>query len=497
MTDTPAPSLKRSLGIRDGIAIAASSTAATTSIGIGMGVLATYAGRQVPIVLILAFLPILGIAGAYARLNRSEPNCGSGYTWVGRSLSPWLGFLSGWVVVLATIIFMAYTGTITGSVVLQFVNRLGLHTLLGITLDPLSTGVSTVVGLTVLLAVTITAITGVRSATRLQLWLLVFEYAVLVVFLTMALLRGHHGISLSWFDPFAIAPKDLAMSLVLAVFIYWGWDAAFSVNEESKDPQDAARGGMIALFAMLGLFVYAAVAFQRLLSTEELAGYGDQGLSYLGVRLAGEPWASLPLMALMFSAVASLQSSVIPTARGLLAMGRDRTLGPVWTRIHPRFGTPAVGTALLMTAAAAIAVVALGIPRINDLILTAVNSVGLIVAFYYGLTAFACAARFRHTRGTELVQAVVVPAVSGAVLWGLGGYLGYLYATMSDHFAASPDNGWFMLAVPGAIVGTGLLAAAWARYGRRSAYFHHGRGTDADSLVLPMDLDPVPTTPGA
>ena len=156
----------------------------------------------------------------------------------------------------------------------------------GITLDPMSTGISTVVGLVVLLAVTITAITGVRAATRLQLWLLVFEYAVLLVFLTLALVRGHHAVSLSWFDPFAIAPKEMASSLVLAVFIYWGWDAAFSVNEESKDPQDAARGGLIALFVMLGLFVYAAVAFQRLLSTDELAGYGDQGLSYLGARLA-------------------------------------------------------------------------------------------------------------------------------------------------------------------------------------------------------------------
>jgi amino acid transporter len=281
------------------------------------------------------------------------------------------------------------------------------------------------------------------------------------------------------------------MSLVLAVFFYWGWDASFTVNEETKDPQDAARGGLIALFVVLGLFVYAAVAFERLLSTEELAGYGAQGLNYLGLRLASEPLASLPLMALMFSAVASLQSSVIPTARGAFAMGRDQTLGRAWTRISPRFGTPATGTAILMTAGAAVAVLGLGIPRINDLILTAVNSVGLIVAFYYGLTAFACAARFRRARGLRFVQAVLVPSVSGLALFGIGGYLAYLYATMSDHFEASPDNGWFMLAVPAAIVGSGLLVAGYARFVRRSPYFEHGRGTDGDAIELALDRVPV------
>src|SRR5919198_4016924 len=116
------PALRRSLGIKDGVAIAASSTAATTSIAIGMGGLAAYAGRQIPVLFLLAFLPILGIALAYARLNRSEPNCGNGYTWVGRSIGPWPGFLTGWVVVVGNVIFMAYTGAITGSVIIQFLN---------------------------------------------------------------------------------------------------------------------------------------------------------------------------------------------------------------------------------------------------------------------------------------------------------------------------------------------------------------------------------------
>jgi amino acid transporter len=480
--------LRRSLGIVDGMAIAASSTAATTSIGIGMGTLAVYAGRQTPVLFLLAFLPILGIALAYARLNRSEPNCGNGYTWVGRSIGPWPGFITGWVVIVGNVIFMAYTGAITGSVVLTFLNKLGLHEVLGVDLDPTSTALSTAVGLTALVAVTVTAVTGVRSASRLQMVLLVFEYAVLALFCVLALVKGEHEVSLAWFNPFEIGSmKQLAQGLVLAVFIFWGWDAAFTVNEESKDPRDVARGGLVALVTMLGLFLLAAVAFQRVMGQDELVQNGPQALPYLGAKLAAEPLASLPLMALMFSAVASLQAAVIPTARGTLAMGRDQTLGRLWTRVHPKYGSPAVGTVVFMAIAAAVAVLAVGIPKLNDMILTAVNSIGLLVALYYGLTAMACAVRFRRSRGRELLQAVVIPAASGMVLFGLGGYLAYTYATMSHSFAARPDNGWFMLLIPGLIVVSGLVVAAYARFVRRSPYFATGRGTDAHSLTLPMD----------
>lgn len=487
----PGSALRRSLGVVDGVALAASSTAATTSIAIGMGTIAAVVGLQAPALLLLAFLPVLGIATAYARLNRSEPNCGNGYVWVGRSLGPWPGFLTGWVTLVGSVVFCAYTSAIMGSVVLTFANQAGLHHLAGLALDPASTAVSTAVGLVVLVALAVLAVTGMRSATRFQFALLVFEYAVLLGFCGWALITGDHALSLSWFNPFALSSGTaFAQGMVLAVFFFWGWDAAFSVNEETRSPGDAARGGLIALFAMLGLFLFASVAFQREMSLPELLRNGPQALPYLGRKLADEPWATLPLVALMFSAVASVQATLIPTARGLLAMGRDRTMGPLWTRVHPRYGTPAAGTVMVTAVAAVIALLAVALPELSDMLLAAVNAIGLLVALYYGLTALACAVRFRSALGAgarEALLAVGAPAASGLVLLGLGGYLGYSYLTMSDHFELSPDNGWFMVSLPAAIVLAGLVMAAVAKYVRKSPYFTTGHGTDAEAVALPMD----------
>ncbi|WP_405782922.1 APC family permease [Streptomyces sp. NBC_00859] len=489
-----AADLRKSLGVVDGVVIAASSTAATSSIGIGMGLIAGAVGLHLPVIVLLAFLPVLGIAAAFSRLNRVEPNCGNSYVWVGRSLSPWLGFLSGWVNIVGTVVFLAYTTTVTGSVLLQLAGEAGVHSLGGIGLDPGDTLQTTLIGLVVLAGVTVAAITGIDVAARIQRYLLAFEYLVLLGFCGYGLFAGPHPFSFDWFNPFTIPSlTGLAQGMVLAVFCYWGFDAAFSVTEEVRDPRDASRGGMIALVTMLGLFMLGGTAFQRVLSPAQLADHGAEGLTFFGNRLAHQPLAALPLIALTFSAVASLQAGVIPTVRGMFAMGRDRTLGRVWTRISPRYGTPARGTLLVGAIASLVAVLSLVIPRVSDLISAAVNAIGIVVALYYGLTALAAAVRFRgllRSAPWEGVRAVVAPALSAAVLFALGGYMCWGYATSTDHFALSAGNGWFALMVPFLMVASGVLAAAWAKWGRKSSYFSTGVATDADARDL---LGPGPT----
>ncbi|HET6858300.1 MAG TPA: APC family permease [Streptomyces sp.] len=480
-SDPPAPgALPRTLGVADSFAIAASSTAATSSIGIGLGVTAGVVGLHLPIIMLLAFLPVLGIASAYARLNRAEPNMGSGYVWVGRSLSPWLGFLVGWITLVATVVFLAYTTTVTGSALLQLVGEAGVRSAAGITLDPDSTAQSTALGVFVLVAVTFTAVTGIKSAANLQKYLLVFEYAVLLGFCGYGLIAGPHPFSLDWLNPFTIpSGQALAQGLLLSVFCYWGFESAFSVTEEVRDPADASKAGLITLFTMLGLFLLGSFAFQRVLSQEELADNGAQGLTFFGDRLAEQPLAALPLIALTFSAVASLQAGVIPTVRGMFAMSRDRTMGPLWKKISPRYGTPAAGTVAIGCIAAAVAVLSLVIPKVADLILASVNAIGVVVAVYYALTALAAAVRFRSTP-----RVVILPVLSAAVLLGLGGYLCWTFYTSADHFEISPDNGWFMLACPAVMLLSGFLAAAWAKWVRKSPYFVTGRATDPETVAL-------------
>lgn len=189
---------------------------------------------------------------------------------------------------------------------------------------------------------------------------------------------------------------------------------------------------------------------------------------------------------------ASLQAGVIPTARAMFAMSRDRTLGPVWSRVSSRYGTPAAGTLVIGGLATVIAALALVIPRLADMIMATVSAVGIVVALSYALTALAAAARFRsllRENPREGVRAVVLPTLSALILLGLGGYLGRSFYTSADHLELRADNGWFLLLTPLAMITSGFLAAAWAKWVRRSPYFRTGTGTNADAPQLIATTD--------
>lgn len=493
--DAEPTQMPKVLGAVDSAAIAMSSTAPTMSIGIGLGVIGAVVGPAIPGIFLLALLPILGIALAYSRLNQVERNCGNGYVWVGRSLGPWLGFQAGWVAVVGTTIFLAYGSQVCGSVILQFANEAHWMSVGGVALDPLSIPLTTGIGLAVLLLVTLAAIRGADLAATVQRYLIIFEYIVLIGFCVYGIVTGPHPFDWSWLSMTSIeSPKVLAGGLIVAVYFYWGWDVAFCVTEETRDPRDASRGGFLSLALMAGMFVLAAIAFQRVLTTEEIVEQGPQGLTYFASRLAEEPIAGLALLALLFSTVASLQAGVFPTARATLAMGRDQTLGRVWARLHPRYATPAAGTLLIMSAAAVIAGLSVTIGTLSTVVVAAVTSVGLLVSLYYGLGGIACAVRFRgdlRTSPVAALRSVLIPAASALTLLALGGYLAQQFWVQDEHFAFDPENGKFLVAVPVTIIVAGLLVSAWSKWVRRAPYFYGGQGTDSDAL----DLTPTTVAP--
>jgi len=323
----------------------------------------------------------------------------------------------------------------------QVANQAHLHSVLGLSLNPGSVALTTVLGLAVLAAVTLTAIRGADVSARFQRPLIIFEYLVLIGFCGYAIIVGTHPIALSWFNPASLpSAKVFATGLVVSVYIFWGWDSAFSVTEETRSPRDAARAGYGSLWLMLGMFLLAAIGFERLFSLDQMTQNASALLPYLGTELARQPLAALPLLALLFSSIASLQAGVLPTARQTLAMGRAGTLGPIWTRLHPRFATPAVGTMILTSIAALLAVLGIGIGTLSQFISAAATSVGMLVSLYYGLAGLTCAIRFRGQIRHGVVaalRAVILPAISAVVLLFLGGYLAYSDWTSVPGFAPS------------------------------------------------------------
>lgn len=467
--------LRESVGPVGTAVIAMANTAPTLSIGIGLGLISLDAGSAIPAMVILAALLVLGIALAFSRLNRVDRNLGASYTWVGRTLGPWLGFQCGWVGLAGTTIYLAYGSQVCGSLVLAFANECHLNSVFGVALNPASIALSTTVGLIALIALTYLALRGADVVARIQTPLIVFEYIVLIGFCGYAAIRGTHHVALAWFNPMtAPSAKLAATGIILCVYCFWGWDSAFTLTEETHNQRDSARAGFGSIFLMLGLFLLAAIGFERYFSLDALGANGAQLLPYLGTQIAKQPLAALPLLAMLFSSIASLQTGVVPNARAALAMGRDGALGRIWMRVSPRYGTPAVGTLLIAGIAALIAVLGIGIGTLNQFITAMATSVGILVSGYYGLAGLACAWRFRGELRDGLwpaLRSVIFPLISAVGMLGLGAFLAVSDWQQATGFALNAQNGRFLALVPLSIVAAGAVVSAWAKWGRKAPYF--------------------------
>ncbi|MER6980934.1 APC family permease [Streptomyces carpinensis] len=484
----PAPELPKVLGVLDGLALTLSNISPTMSVGIGLGIIGSAVGLGIPAAFLLACLPILGIAVAYTRLNRVERNCGAAYVWVGRRIGPLPGYLIGWVIVSTNIIFIAYAVPLAGQYAFYALDAFGLHRLGGFDLGAAHPVSAFLVGVVITAGLTGLAVAGVDLAARFQRAFVTAEFAVVIVLCVLAVTKGRAAsFSLSWFSPTVFSsPSVMATGVLLSVYMYWGWETAFSVTEENADARTSARVGMGSLVAVIGLFLFAAVAFQRALTPQELAAHGDNGLPFLGDLVAGRTGQAVATTTLLLSIVSCIQSVLIGTARQTLAMSRDGVMGTGWSRLHPRRGTPHIATVRTAVLAVVIAAVSIELGNVQEIVVGSVTAVGMLVSMYYALAGAACALTFRQEARTDprtLVVAVLVPLLSGAVLLALGVYMAWSQWTSTDHFAFSASNGRFLTVLPLVILLIGLPLAAWNRYRRKAPYFTaRALATTADPL---------------
>jgi len=92
------------IGVAQDTVIGMASSAPAATIGLSLAALAAATAYGSGPILLLTAIPMLIIANAYRRCNMWNANCGASFEWVGRAITPYLGFLTGWLMVVAYII---------------------------------------------------------------------------------------------------------------------------------------------------------------------------------------------------------------------------------------------------------------------------------------------------------------------------------------------------------------------------------------------------------
>lgn len=424
-----------------GISCVAPGYTMTASIGL----IVAAVGLKMPAIFIAGFIPMFLTAYAYRELNSRAPDCGASFTWSTKAFGPYVGWMCGWGMVLATIIVLSNLAAIAVEYFYLFISQLVRSPEIADLASNKPVNIATT--LVFLVLATWIAGRGITTSEKLQYVLVGFQMVVLVVFAVLAITKASSsptGINFSfdWFNPFSgLTIAAFVVGVTGSIFAFWGWDTCLTLGEESKDPEKVpGRAGLLAVVSILLTYLLVAVAVMM------YAGVGEHGLGLgnpdnaenvfkpLADPVMGSTGGLLLFLAVFASSVASLQTTFLPAARTMLAMGAYRAFPRKLASVHPRYLVPTYATVVsgIVTSVFYVIVKLLSERALVD----TVAALGIMICWYYGITAFACVWFFRRELLTNMHNFMfkfLFPVIGGTIL--------IVVFVISVQESMDPDNG--------------------------------------------------------
>ncbi len=459
------------IGVAQDTVIGMASSAPAATIGLSIAFLAAATAYGSGPILLLTAIPMLIIANAYRRCNMWNANCGATFEWVGRAISPYLGFLAGWLMVVAYIIGTVAEILLLGPSVLAVFGSTSTQQWAWI-------GIGTAVGAVML----VIAIVGIRITARAQVGMALVEYLILVGLAIAGLffvLGHHHGsfpITRGWFSISGIDGKGSALAgFLIAVFVYGGWDGTLYVNEEVKHRRvNPGRAAIIAVALLAIIYTLAQVGFQGVVSPAKLQANSANALVYVAQALGGGFWAKMMALSIALSVIATTGTGIVLSARIAYGMASYRALPGVLGNVSRRFKTPAVASAVVGVLLIAIFWVYMLATSVQNAFYDVIDTTGLLFAIFYILTALATIVYYRRRVFGGFWDFIIL----GLLPLGAAGFLGWMFE-QTVQTQASWQERWSLIG----IIALGLVMMFSARFILRSPFFQIRRESDTEGAT--------------
>ncbi len=169
---------------------------------------------------------------------------------------------------------------------------------------------------------------------------------------------------------------------------------------------------------LVAIYLLVATAAQAFGGLDSLVNNQSDVFAPLGKGVLGSGLDKILIIAVLSSASASTQTTILPTARTTLSMGRAGAIPKQFGTVNPRFLSPGFST-IWMGTVSMIVYIFLSVTSHDNLIADAFTSLSLTIAFYYGITGFACVVFYRkHLFDSvkNFVMIGVLPFVGGLIL---------------------------------------------------------------------------------
>jgi amino acid transporter len=480
MTDRPAAAIvgippqpaarlePNAIGVAQDTVIGMASSAPAATVGLSLAALAAATAYGSGPILILTAIPMLIIANAYRRLNMWNANCGASFEWVGRAINPYLGFLTGWLMIAAYII-----GTVAE------VLLLGPSVLAVFGSSSTSTWQYIAIGAAVGIIMLIIAVVGIKITARAQVSMAAVEYLILIglaVFGLAFVLSHHPGtvpITKGWFSLSGVNGKGSAVAgFLVAVFVYGGWDGTLYVNEEVKHRRtNPGKAAILAVGLLAIIYTVSQVGFQGVISPSKLQAAAAHGTALIAVAqaLGGGFWAKAMALAIALSVIATTGTGIVLSARIVYGMASYRALPEFLANVSRRWSTPVAASIIVGLLIVALSTIYYLATSVQNAFFDVIDVTGLLFSIFYILTALATMVYYRRRVFSSAWDALIL----GLLPLGAAVFLGWILAKSLQ--SAPSSQVWSLVG----ILVAGVLLMFSARFILQSPFFRMPRESDS------------------
>ena len=254
MSETHAELQRDAIGLPRVVAFTAAFIGPAASIALGLVAAFSFAGFATPFVVLIAFLGALFASNSVAQLAQRLPSAGGLYTYNAVSLGRQAGFVTGWMMTFAYILWVPSGIGATGTFFSQFFH------------DAFGWSINENVLLVVVLAVVIfLAFRGIATSASVDLIVLTVEVLVIVALAVTILGTGARASTTTAVQPLSHAEPqvlDITLAMVYTVVIFTGFESGAVLGEESTSPRRTIPRGIFGAVILVGLF-YLLVSYSE------------------------------------------------------------------------------------------------------------------------------------------------------------------------------------------------------------------------------------------
>jgi amino acid transporter len=402
------PELARTLSVRDLVIHGLIYMVPLAPIGV-FGILYNMSAGAVAAVYVIAAVAMLFSAISYKEMAQVFPVSGSTYSYVSLGTNRFLGFVSGWAILLDYLLLPALLCVLSASAMTTIVPAIPAW-------------------MWVVFFVSVTALTnllGMNVTAKMNKYSLYIQLGILAVFLTWAavlVMQGQAHLTLDPFHPHGGASWSVvAGAIPVAAFSFLGFDAVSTLNEEAKGGGKAvSRATMIVMYISTLLFV-VQVYFACILvpnGTHYADGTAANNAFYdlVGHVMDNKFKLFIVLNAALFAALGNMAAANATASRLVYSMARDGHLPKLFARVSGKHRVPV--NAMVMICALALAIGIFGVSQAS--LLTTLVTFGALLS--YILMHFSVIVHFFKRNGsrkwfTHLVSPLLGAAILMVALW--------------------------------------------------------------------------------